>query len=59
MRTTPHGSPRAFRVTGRYCPTDANPETDAAEVETTEKARTIKEARVLLLWYPGGRIEKV
>ena len=43
-------------VVGRYCPTDANPETEAADEETREVCATRAEVESLLLWYPGGRI---
>jgi hypothetical protein len=48
-----------YAVIGRYCPTDANPETEAVEVETRELCVSREEAETLLLWYPGGRIEEV
>lgn len=51
--------PLMYAVTGHYCPTDANPETDAAEAETTVLCRTREEAEETLLWYPGGRMEIV
>lgn len=45
-----------YIVKGHYCPTDANPEKDATEEIIEVGCRTLKEARTMLLWYPGGRI---
>ncbi len=47
---------RRYVVTGRFCATDANPETDAADEVTSEECATREEAEALLLWYPGGTI---
>lgn len=45
-----------YVVVGRYCATDANPETDAEDRETAEICESRADAETMLLWYPGGTI---
>lgn len=46
-------------VTGRYCPTDANPDTEAEDEVTTMVVGSSAEAMRWLLWYPGGIAQQV
>lgn len=49
-----------YVVTGRFTPTDANPITDAQGPVVKVSAETLKEAKVLALWYRmDGRDGKI
>lgn len=51
---------KLWKISGRYCPTDANPETDAAEEITLRYVYgTREDAEAYSLWYVGAALEEI